>query len=225
MPLLATYRILHGLSTRPRLRFAGGRGLLPQLHRGLRAGHRLLPCRAVPRDGLDHHDALPLPPRPGGPRARAPATRSTSSPPTARTWSSTSTPAPPTRSPPRDAAQYLRASGVAKIQGFFLNATHFDWTSREIRYGSQISRLTGGKHFVINTGENGRGPLRPRTSSTPGNEVLCNPPGRGLGPLPTANTGYRERRHVRLDQQPGRVRRRAASRARRRPASTGPPTR
>jgi endoglucanase len=91
----------------------------------------------------------------------------------------------------RDAAKYLRASGVAKIEGFFLNATHFDWTSKEIRYGNQISRLTGGKHFVINTGENGRGPLRPRDIVHAGNEVLCNPPGRGLGPLPTANTGYR----------------------------------
>jgi endoglucanase len=90
----------------------------------------------------------------------------------------------------RQAARYLRASGVAKIEGFFLNATHFDWTSREVRYGEQISRLTGGKHFVINTGENGRGPLRPRNIVHQGNEVLCNPPGRGLGPLPTANTGY-----------------------------------
>ena len=91
----------------------------------------------------------------------------------------------------RDAARYLRASGVAKIQGFFLNSTHFDWTSHEIRYGDQISRLTGGKHFVVNTGENGQGPLRPRDIVHAGLEVLCNPPGRGLGPLPTANTGYR----------------------------------
>ena len=90
----------------------------------------------------------------------------------------------------RAAAKYLRAAGVAKIQGFFLNATHFDWTSHEIRYGNQISRLTGGKHFVVNTGENGEGPLRPRDIVHSGNEVLCNPPGRGLGPLPTATTGY-----------------------------------
>ena len=34
---------------------------------------------------------------------------------------------------PKQAAKYLRRSGVAKIQGFFLNATHFDWTSNEIR--------------------------------------------------------------------------------------------
>ncbi len=91
---------------------------------------------------------------------------------------------------PRASARYLRRSGIAKIQGFFLNATHFDWTSKEIRYGEKISRLTGGKHFVVNTGDNGRGPLRPQDIVHQGNEVLCNPPGRGLGPLPTADTGF-----------------------------------
>ena len=89
----------------------------------------------------------------------------------------------------RDAARFLRASGVANIQGFFLNATHFDWTTHEVRYGRQISRMLGGKHFVINTGENGIGPQRPRDIVHQGLEVLCNPRA-GLGPLPTANTGY-----------------------------------
>jgi endoglucanase len=92
--------------------------------------------------------------------------------------------------PARTAANLLNRAGVAKIQGFFLNATHFDWTSREIQYGEQISRMTGGKHFVVNTGENGQGPLVPENVAKDGNEVLCNPPGRGLGPRPTANTGY-----------------------------------
>jgi Glycosyl hydrolases family 6 len=92
----------------------------------------------------------------------------------------------------RDAARFLRASGVAKIQGFFLNSTHFDWTSNEIRYGNQIARMTRDKHFVVNTAVNGQGPLRPRDIARQGNEVLCNPPGRGLGPLPTAHTGYRD---------------------------------
>lgn len=87
-------------------------------------------------------------------------------------------------------ASLLRRAGVAKIQGFLLNSTHFDWTSREIYYGEQISRMTGGKHFVINTGFNGRGPLKPANPVRQGNEVLCNPPGRGLGPKPTSNTGY-----------------------------------
>ena len=88
-------------------------------------------------------------------------------------------------------AKLLRRAGVAKIQGFFLNSTHFDWTTNEIRYGEQISRLTGGKHFVVNTAENGRGPLVPHNRVKNGNEVLCNPLNRGLGPVPTAATGFR----------------------------------
>ncbi len=92
--------------------------------------------------------------------------------------------------PARRTAALLKRAGVAEIQGFFLNSTHFDWTSREIRYGELISRLTGGKHFVVNTGEDGRGPLVPSDRASEGNEVLCNPPGRGLGPLPTTATGY-----------------------------------
>jgi endoglucanase len=91
----------------------------------------------------------------------------------------------------RHAASLLEQAGIAKIQGFFLNSTHFDWTSREIKYGEEISRLTGGKHFVINTAENGQGPLVPKDRAKSGNEVLCNPPGRGLGPQPTTDTGYK----------------------------------
>ncbi len=85
-------------------------------------------------------------------------------------------------------AQLLRDSGVAQSQGFFLNSTHFDWTATELSYGEQISKLLGGAHFIINTGENGRGPLAPANRVKNGNEVLCNPPGRGLGPL-TVNQG------------------------------------
>jgi endoglucanase len=87
-------------------------------------------------------------------------------------------------------AHLLRLAGVSKIQGFFLNSTHFDWTSREIRYGQAISRMIGGKHFVVSTAANGRGPLVPANIVRDGNEVLCNPSGRGLGPLPTWHTGY-----------------------------------
>ena len=86
----------------------------------------------------------------------------------------------------RQMATWLRASGVAQAQGFFLNSTHFDWTSSEIHYGQQIARLTGGAHFIVNTGENGKGPLAPARRVGHGNEVLCNPPGRGLGPLSVA---------------------------------------
>jgi endoglucanase len=92
--------------------------------------------------------------------------------------------------PARTAAGFLNRAGVSKIQGFFLNSTHFDWTSKEIRYGNQVSAMTGGKHFVVNTGTNGQGPLIPKNIVKYGNEVLCNPVNRGLGPKPTTKTGY-----------------------------------
>jgi endoglucanase len=88
------------------------------------------------------------------------------------------------------AARLLRRAGISEIQGFFLNATHFDWTRKEIRYGDKISRMTGGKHFVVNTAMNGRGPVIPKDRVQDGNEDLCSPPRRGLGPLPTFNTGF-----------------------------------
>jgi len=89
----------------------------------------------------------------------------------------------------RRMVQLLRTAGVRYIQGFFLNSTHYDWTSTEMSYGSRISRALGGAHFVVNTAANGKGPLRPRNRVRDGNEVRCNTPGRGLGPRPTADTG------------------------------------
>ena len=80
----------------------------------------------------------------------------------------------------------LRAD-VADARGFALNATHFDWTSNEVAYGHRLSRLVGGKHFIVNTAMNGRGP---RVTPT-GFHVWCNPSGRALGPLPTVRTGDR----------------------------------
>jgi endoglucanase len=85
----------------------------------------------------------------------------------------------------------LRRAGVGRAQGFFLNATHYDWTSREVRYGQAISRRLHGKHFIVSTAANGRGPLVPHSRVHHGNEVLCNPPGRALGPKPTTHTRHR----------------------------------
>jgi endoglucanase len=87
----------------------------------------------------------------------------------------------------RRIASLLRRVGVFRIQGFFTNATHQSWTSREIRYGRDLMRLLGGRpHHVVNTATNGRGPLVPHSRVRFGNSYRCNAPGRGLGPRPTA---------------------------------------
>jgi endoglucanase len=91
---------------------------------------------------------------------------------------------------PAFAAKILKAEGISKIRGFFLGATHEAWTINEIKFGDKISKLTHGAHFVVSTQANGRGPLLNPHPSTQGIEVLCNPRGRGLGPQPTANTGF-----------------------------------
>ena len=86
-------------------------------------------------------------------------------------------------------ARYLKQADIAQAQGFFVNATHNDWTTTDVHYGQQIARLTGGKHFIVQTDDNGRGPLVPKDKRLSGNEDLCNPPGRGVGPL-SWDTGY-----------------------------------
>jgi endoglucanase len=92
--------------------------------------------------------------------------------------------------PARRTARQLRAIGIRKADGFMLNATHQDWTRANIRHGLEISRRTGGKHFVINTAENGRGPVHYRRSNGRRITVWCNPGLRGLGPPPTTNTSH-----------------------------------
>ncbi|HEY2162288.1 MAG TPA: glycoside hydrolase family 6 protein [Solirubrobacteraceae bacterium] len=85
------------------------------------------------------------------------------------------------------------------MRGFWTNATHFNWDSNELPWAQQVSKLLDRLIFaslhthyhafhIINTAQNGRGPLHPRNRVTNGNENLCNPPGRGLGRIPTANT-------------------------------------
>jgi endoglucanase len=96
--------------------------------------------------------------------------------------------------PARRTASQLREVGIAKVRGFMLNATHYDWTADNIRHGLEISRRTGGKHFVINTAENGRGPVHVRLSNGRRLTVWCNPGLRGLGKAPTTATS-----HARVD--------------------------
>ncbi|HTX12384.1 MAG TPA: glycoside hydrolase family 6 protein [Solirubrobacteraceae bacterium] len=90
---------------------------------------------------------------------------------------------------PRQVARVLNASDASKIRGFFLNDTHFNWAYKEIQFGNKVAKLTGGLHFVVDTRGDGNGPLKTKHPVTQGNEVLCNPPGRGLGPKPGASNG------------------------------------
>jgi endoglucanase len=92
--------------------------------------------------------------------------------------------------PARRTAKQLRFIGIGKVRGFMLNVTHHDWTWANIRHGLAISRRVGGKHFIVNTSFNGRGPIHIRRGRRRIN-IWCNPPGRGLGPEPTTITGHR----------------------------------
>ena len=78
-------------------------------------------------------------------------------------------------------ASRLVSAGIALAQGFSLNVANFLLTSDNVTYGSQISALNGGKHFVVDTGRNGLGPAA--------DNQWCNPDGRALGARPTTSTG------------------------------------
>jgi endoglucanase len=91
---------------------------------------------------------------------------------------------------PAYTARVLNAAGISKIRGFWTNDTHEDWTINEVHWGERVSQLTHGAHFIVNTATNGQGPLVPTNRVRDGNEVLCNPPGRGIGPLPQVSPGF-----------------------------------
>jgi endoglucanase len=77
-------------------------------------------------------------------------------------------------------APALRDAGIEYIRGFSVNVSNFQTTPDMIQFGNEISAATGGKHFVVDTSRNGRGPAA--------NDEWCNPLGRGLGERPTTNT-------------------------------------
>lgn len=79
-------------------------------------------------------------------------------------------------------ARRLQQAGIADAAGFALNVSNVQTTALNIAYGEQISRLVGGKHFIIDTSRNGIPPTDPRQ--------WCNPRGRALGVAPTVNTGH-----------------------------------
>jgi endoglucanase len=91
--------------------------------------------------------------------------------------------------PPSTIARWLLKADVAEAQGFALNASHHDWTAKEVRFGLGVSNRLHNKHFVVNTNSNGWGPV-PRPNA-PGIQLWhkgCTPPGEGLGLEPTVKT-------------------------------------
>jgi endoglucanase len=91
---------------------------------------------------------------------------------------------------PSYTAEILNAIGVRRIRGFFTNDTHENWTINEVRWAQRISAMTHGAHFIVNTAENGNGPKANRDPVKNGSNDLCNAPGRALGPMDSADTGF-----------------------------------
>jgi hypothetical protein len=91
---------------------------------------------------------------------------------------------------PTYTARALNRVGIRGIRGFFTNDTHENWTINEVRWADKVSRMTHGAHFIVNTAQNGRGPKHNRHPVRQGNNELCNPPRRGIGPMPTTHTGF-----------------------------------
>ncbi|MEU7909090.1 glycoside hydrolase family 6 protein [Actinoplanes sp. NPDC049118] len=92
----------------------------------------------------------------------------------------------PTWIEPDRMAPALRASGIDRAHGFALNVANFEHTADNIAYGTKLSGLLGGAHFVIDTSRNGNGPAQRGA----GDRHWCNPPGRALGAAPTVETGH-----------------------------------
>ena len=77
-------------------------------------------------------------------------------------------------------AARLKQVDIAAADGFSLNVSNYMATSANVAYGEKLSRLLGGKHFIIDTSRNGAG-----TASD-----WCNARGQALGVSPTTNTGH-----------------------------------
>lgn len=95
---------------------------------------------------------------------------------------------------PSRTAKLLWRAGVDQVRGFWTNGTHFAWSTNEISWAQKVSddlyRLSHHMyraHFVVNTAQNGKGPKLNPHPVQQGIENLCNPPGRGLGRMPTGN--------------------------------------
>ena len=82
---------------------------------------------------------------------------------------------------PGEMANRLQSANIGRARGFALNVSNFHSTSANVDYGNRVSRLIGGKHYVIDTSRNGRGARVERE--------WCNARNQALGRAPTTDTG------------------------------------
>lgn len=81
-------------------------------------------------------------------------------------------------------AQALVNAGVNQAAGFAVNVSNYESTQNDVAYGNQVSQLTGGKHFVVDTSRNGAGATWDHQWCNPSNRGLGLPPqGMASGPL------------------------------------------
>jgi endoglucanase len=81
-----------------------------------------------------------------------------------------------------DQASRLSAAGVSASDGIFSNVSNFNVTSNEVSFDKSVLAALGNPgnlHAVVDTSRNGNGP----------GSTWCDPSGRALGQVPTANTG------------------------------------
>jgi len=71
-------------------------------------------------------------------------------------------------------ADLLRRADVSAVRGFATNVSNYNASAAERRYANEVSRLTGGAHYVVDVSRNGAG----------SNGEWCNPQGRRLGVTP-----------------------------------------
>lgn len=85
---------------------------------------------------------------------------------------------------PSAQAAALNAAGVrTSSDGIFSNVSNFQTTASEVSYDKQVLAALGNPsnlHIVVDTSRNGNGPA---------GSAWCDPSGRALGQVPTANTG------------------------------------
>lgn len=76
------------------------------------------------------------------------------------------------------AVSMLEGAGVRYVRGFSLNTSEYDTTSAEIEYGARLTQALAkagipGKHFVVNTAENGAGFLNGDYPGDVNNPRVC----------------------------------------------------